>query len=149
LASQFPIGLAVLQDSIVEALLLSAASLFIRDGRGSSAADIRYLLADTCHSQRMRMAPFLQNAGGYPKGYPRPAGRFSFQPARYLYLVDRKEILPVDEVHVVVSQSWISEHNKTTYHTGITDSRPLRNSPGPQTNPTAQVSTQLPPPPHG
>jgi hypothetical protein len=44
------------------------------------------------------MAPFPQNAGGYPKGYPRTAGRVSFQLARYMYLVNRKGFLPVDEV---------------------------------------------------
>ncbi|KAA1132772.1 hypothetical protein PGTUg99_010606 [Puccinia graminis f. sp. tritici] len=63
-------------------------------------------LADT--RQRVRMAPFPQKVGGYP-GIPKdtrgrkgrwPAGRVSFQPARYLYLVDWKDTLPVDEVQV-------------------------------------------------
>ncbi|EFP86752.1 uncharacterized protein PGTG_13134 [Puccinia graminis f. sp. tritici CRL 75-36-700-3] len=48
--------------------------------------------------QRVRMAPFPQKVGGYP-GIPKdtrgrkarwPTGRRPFQPARYLYLVDRK-----------------------------------------------------------
>ncbi|KAA1069440.1 hypothetical protein PGT21_024459 [Puccinia graminis f. sp. tritici] len=54
------------------------------------------------------MAPFPQKVGGYPS-IPKdtrgrkgrwPAGRVSFQPVRYLYLVDWKDTLPVDEVQV-------------------------------------------------
>ncbi|KAA1066740.1 hypothetical protein PGTUg99_019073 [Puccinia graminis f. sp. tritici] len=71
-------------------------------------ADIRLLFPAICAS-----APASAPAGGYPSaaagiragilGYPPskgPAGRASFQPARYKYRVDRKGVLPVDEVPV-------------------------------------------------
>ncbi|EFP83870.1 uncharacterized protein PGTG_09583 [Puccinia graminis f. sp. tritici CRL 75-36-700-3] len=71
----------------------------IRDGQRVSLADTHHPLADT--RQWVRMAPFLQKPGGYP-GIPKdtqgwkvrwPAGRVSFQPARYMYLYGWKENL--------------------------------------------------------
>ncbi|EFP78601.1 uncharacterized protein PGTG_04557 [Puccinia graminis f. sp. tritici CRL 75-36-700-3] len=99
-----------IQYNIIKKHLNWGATDNSRDGRRVSVADTRYLLADTRQRVqiRVRMAPFPQKVGGYP-GIPKDicgqkgrwlAGRRPFQPARYKYLVDWKDTLPVDEVLV-------------------------------------------------
>jgi hypothetical protein len=73
--------------------------------RVEMVVDTGYWLADTRQAVRIQlwMAAFSPKPGGYP-GIPRdtwgqrPAGRVSFQPARYMYLVEWKGFLPASEV---------------------------------------------------